>query len=431
MHTTAAPEAGSARRRAASWPWRGALVVFVGVVVVSGAFRLVLPGDLGANESTDLTTFYRPVAERLLDGDGLTTPDGAAALRYPPGYPVLLAAAFGPADALGVAHDTAATTLGLVAAGGAGVVLWALARRTFDTTVAGVAVALWSLHPVHLWLTKQPNSELPYELFLFASVLACTPTLQGRGTWRSTALAGALLGAATLVRPAGLALVVPLVVVLAVVDRGRPATVRAGSAGAALAAFVLVLAPWSAWASSQAGHPVLVADAVTVNVVEGLTLGADGPDEAGRVAAPDGARSLAIEAWRQQDRLQDGDELVGFLGDQLAERPGAVAQLVVVKAARSWYGTDTGRAEPLLAVGQAALLVAVAGGGWVAWRRGPTARRYVLLASGLVVASWATAVAVDSLLRHLVPASGLLFPLLAAGLVHVARKAPRATTSHT
>jgi hypothetical protein len=286
---------------------------------------------------------------------------------------------------------------------------------------------------VHLWLSKQPNSELPYEVLLYGAVLACTPALLGRSTWRSSAACGALLGAATLVRPSALALVLPFLVVLWAFDEGRPPSVRLRGAAALLGTFVLVLLPWTWWASAEAGHLVVSADAVSVNVAEGLSLGIDSEDEADRLVIPDGARGLAVDTWRDEDRLQDPDELRDHVLDQVRDQPGAAAQLLGVKLTRSWYGNEAGRWEGPLALLQMAVMTLTIVGGLRASRAGGAARRYVVLVSALVVSAWASTVLVHSLLRHQVPTLGLLVPLLALAVSSVlpARRAEKATSSHT
>lgn len=397
------------------------MVVFFAVVALTGAVRLLLPADVVANESTDLTTFYEPVADRLLDGEGLTTADGEPALRYPPGYPLLLAGAYQVGDLLDVGRSSAADAVTLLAAGFAAVLLWCIAGQVFDRTVAWVAVGLWTLHPLHLWLTKQPNSELPYEVLLYGAVLASTWALRGRPAPLVAGCAGGLLAAATLLRPAGLLLVLPMAAIWWTCTRGRARGDRVRTLASLVATFVLVLLPWTWWASAQAGHLVVGADATEVNVVEGLTLGAVDEAELEAVGAPVGARSLARDVQAREPALQEPSALRSYLWDQVRDRPADLALLVATKAARSWYGTDSGRGEPAVAVVQASWLLATIAGGVAAWRQGGTGRRYLALVAGLVLVTWATTVAVDSIVRLMLPTLGLAAPLVANLVVSVVR----------
>ncbi|HUP18904.1 MAG TPA: hypothetical protein VM778_03000, partial [Gemmatimonadota bacterium] len=55
----------------------------------------------GAAPSPDFQRAYLPVAERIVAGAGPTLEDGSPAVRYPPGYPALLAGGLAAGRALG------------------------------------------------------------------------------------------------------------------------------------------------------------------------------------------------------------------------------------------------------------------------------------------------------------------------------------------
>jgi hypothetical protein len=396
----------------------------VAVLLVSAAglaFRALLPADLAENTSSDVTTFHEPVARRLADGHGLTTPDGEPALRHPPGYPVLLAGAQTVSTAVGGSEDDASGAVAVLCAGAAGALLWLIGERAAGRRAAWVGVVAWALYPVQLWLAKQPNTELPYLVLLYGAVLvAIRAPLDRPVTWVRAAGVGGLVAAATLVRPAGLALIVPFVLLVWRWDATQPARVGAARAGTVAAAFLALLLPWSLWASQQAGHPVVVADAVGVNVVEGLSFGIDRADEADDLTAPAGVRQLAEASHAfEAGRPSDG-EVWAHVGDQATEEPAAFSQLVLLKAVRSWYGSESGRWEAGAALLQAAVLAAVSAGGVLLWRSGRIGRRYTALVTALVAVAWLTTVAVHSLLRHMVPVLGLGFPLLAVAALAAA-----------
>lgn len=381
-------------------------------------FRAVLPEDLAENTASDVTSFHEPVARRLAGGDGLTTPDGQPALRHPPGYPVLLAGAQTVSSAAGGSDDDAATAVAVVCAGLAGALLWLIGERAAGRRAAWVGVAAWALYPVQLWLAKQPNTELPYLVLLYGAVLvAISAPLDRPVTWARAAAVGALVGAATLVRPAGLVLVVPFALLAWRWDGAQRPRARAARAGAVAAAFVAVLLPWSLWASQQAGHPVAVADAAGVNVLEGLSFGIDGAEEADDLAAPAAVQDLARESHALEAERPSDSEVWAHVRDQAADEPVAFSQLVLLKSLRSWYGTESGRWEAGAALLQAAVLAAAAVGGVLLWRSGRMGRRYTALVAALVAGAWLTTVAVHSLLRHMVPVLGLGFPMLAVALL--------------
>lgn len=168
---------------------------------------------------------YRFLASSLARGDGYAYPDGPTAY-YPVGYPAVLGASV---KLLGDGLRSV-VALNLAAAAVAVAATYALARRTAGLShrrslaAAGVVALLPNL-VFHGAVAM--GETLFLALFVPALVLART----------RPAVAGVLLGAAVLVRPVAL----PVVVVLALLDRDRAGLRRTAlTAGVA----VLVLVPW-------------------------------------------------------------------------------------------------------------------------------------------------------------------------------------------
>jgi hypothetical protein len=139
-------------------------------------------------------------------------------------------------------------------------------RRTSDGAVAGLlAAAAVAFYPPLVTMTGDLLSEPVGTLALALSVLAFLWALQGASTWRF-ALAGALLGVATLVRADFLLL--PAILALLVRRRGPVL--------AMLAASLLVVAPWSAYISARAGQLTAVTTGDAPVLFIGTCLPCDG-----------------------------------------------------------------------------------------------------------------------------------------------------------
>ncbi len=401
---------------------RDILLLFVGQIVVLLAFRLALPADRSANESTDFALFYRPVAEHLADGDGLVVVPGVPALRYPPGYPLVLAATFEAGDAVGVGRDDVLTplTVGLTAV--AGVLLHLVTRRIFDRRHAWVSSVLWLAYPLTLWTTKQPNSEIPFMVVLYAAVLVFLPVIdEATAGSRRLVGAGALLGLGAVIRPAGLVLLPALVLVAWFRLNGAVAR-RALLCLALVGGFLVPVGLASAWMSSIGGTPVLLSDSPDLNVIDGLSLAVDSREDAESLPMPGDMRRLVIDAKEREDELGREGTLGSYLADAAREHPAALTELVLYKTARSWYGTETFRYEGVILAVQVVFLAFVTAGGVVAFRRGGSWRWYLVLAVAVTLASWISAVAALSIVRYLVPALGLLVPLAAVSVLAAAAK---------
>lgn len=399
------------------WPWRDLLAVLVLQVVVLVAFQLLLPAGLAENESTDFTLFYQPVAERLADGHGLEVAADRPALRYPPGYPTLLAGAFVAGDLLSVSRDTIVDVFPLIATVVAGLLLHLIARRVFGRRHAWAASVLWLAYPIMLWTAKQPNSELPYMVVLYAGVLVLVPLLVERSLrWPRALGAGALFGLAATVRPAGLFLIPAAATVVALRLGTRPRREHLRVLGfLALAAAPIFGA--TAWMSAGTGTVVVLSDANEVNLVEGMTFGVDSDREADALPMPEGLRDWVKETHDRETELGDSGRARAHLGSTARQEPLVLVELFGYKALRAWYGTETFRFEGLLAVIQVCWLVASLAGAWCCRRRAPGARWYLALTGALLAAAWVAAITVLSIARYLLPTLGLLAPLAAVATI--------------
>lgn len=156
------------------WPYGLVFAVSIGVTLLLWA---MLPADVRGNESSDYREFYAPVAERWLNGQGWTEPNGAVALRYPPGYPLLLAGVFTVTRGLQVSDAAGLAAVTLIGMGLTTALLFALARHFWPLWPSLAVAAVWTTYPCLLWLTKQPNTEIPFCVFFYAGFAGLLPAL--------------------------------------------------------------------------------------------------------------------------------------------------------------------------------------------------------------------------------------------------------------
>lgn len=129
--------------------------------------------------------------------------------------------------------------------------VYRLGRRLGGESVGLAAAAFLAFYPSHVAFSHLLWAET---LFLFLIVLAFERVLVFRDSeaWRDALLAGALLGAASLVRSMGIPFLLITAAWLLWTGGRRPRTF------ALVAAAVVVMAPWSLSASVRAGRWVLV-----------------------------------------------------------------------------------------------------------------------------------------------------------------------------
>jgi 4-amino-4-deoxy-L-arabinose transferase-like glycosyltransferase len=172
--------------------------------------------------------------------------------EHPPLFIVLLAAftLFGAGGIL--AQQLLLGVVGTVTV----VLVGLLGRRVAGDRAGLIAAAVAAVHPL-LWLADGAlMSESLYGPFVVAALLAAC-AYAGTRTAARAALVGALVGLAALTRGEAL-LLVPLLALATLVRAPLPGRVRLAHLGALVAAFAVVLAPWSIRNALTFDAPVLI-----------------------------------------------------------------------------------------------------------------------------------------------------------------------------
>lgn len=213
---------------------------------------------------------YRSIANKILAGKGLTL--AIKGWLPAPGYPYLLA---GFKWLMGSQQWIIAlqVLLSLVSIA----LVHAIGRRVAGPRVARIAMWLFALNPTLAWFTNTLWIETIYITCLLASSWAILVARNDPEDWSAAAGSGAVLGIAVLFR--GIATYLPPLYLLALLwpasaddDALDPAgwmeRLRAARRSVAgfLVAMVLIVAPWSTYASSRYGG-FMVSDATVGHVL--------------------------------------------------------------------------------------------------------------------------------------------------------------------
>ena len=290
---------------------RWSIAALVAITVLGGALRFDAAGDPGAYHSRDAIA-YSMIARGIVDNGtyGLLGGGGHGQqdpMHWPPGTPALFALAHA-IDRDSVTDDGAVTAaFPWQAAVGT---LTILATFALVVLVAGPAAALLAallvaLYPPLVAASGDLLSE-PLGALLLTAALAATVLTMRRPTRTAGAVAGLLLAATVLTR-ADL-LLVPLIALVAIA-----AVTRSPRAVApVLVALVVVLTPWTIFASSVTGHLVPLSSGGASNLWVGTYLPGDGSIFGSK-------RALAPEVKRLYPRLSD-------------HRPDQISQVHVIRA---------------------------------------------------------------------------------------------------
>jgi hypothetical protein len=277
--------------------------------------------------------YYDALARRLAHGDGYTWawPDGAVtfAAHYPVGYPAILALAY-------VGLGASVTVAGLVNAAIGSPAAVSAHRLLLGATTRGRAYAgavAIAIHPALVPYTSAIMTEGVTAALLVAAAAVAGRARASMSPWRALALAGLVLGVATLVRPQSL-LLAPLLGALAL----RPGSAARGRVLGAVLVTCATLAcclPWTARNCARMHRCALV----SVNGGWNLLIGAQ--TETGgwaEIRVPEGCRTVWDEA--QKDACFEHaarDAIAGDVGAWIARIPDKLAVTFDAFAAAPWY----------------------------------------------------------------------------------------------
>lgn len=398
-----------------SWP---IAVVFITSILVTLSFWVILPAHFQINEQSDYILFYEPVARNLLAGHGLALGDGTPAIRYPPGYSFLLAGLFGLSTLLKIHEEVVLSGFMLLSMGLTSVLVFRFAQCIWGVRPALICSLIWVTYPFALWLTKQPNSEAPFLVMFYAGIyLFWHGLLHKSRSWVVYFVCGLFVGLAMLIRPIALGVGLVMGAILWLVRREAPARLRLLLTSMILLGNLIAILPWEAWLYLNTNRLMVLSSGGVPSIRDGLTFAVTPKGYRQAIRIPQDVAALMQDIQdvrRHSDKMTSLGSVISVMIEKLRTQPLVVCKLLLLKASRSWYGTDSGRFETPIMLIQVVYLILVLWGTRAAWKQGGIAKYAVMGIWLIVLYFWAMTVSVLSILRYMVPAMGLLFVLTAA-----------------
>jgi 4-amino-4-deoxy-L-arabinose transferase-like glycosyltransferase len=389
--------------------WASAVGIFLASVAVTSLFWLALPAGMRPSQGSVYPAFYEPVARNILKGSGLVLPGGGPALRYPPGYPLLVAGALGTARLTGISESTILAVLALASAGVASTLIFLFSYDSWGMRGGWISGLLFATYPFLLWLTKQPNSESPFLVFLVGSVYAFWLGFShSKHAVLLFALSGALVGIAMLIRPIAVGVGFLLAGIVLCASQS-PLRRRLLLAFVLLVANLVVLLPWEGWAHGATGQWIPLSTGGVPSIRDGLTFSVENKGYRSQIPTSPDVLRLERDLAERLSPTTSFDALVRVIVQVSVDQPGTVAKLLLMKAARSWYATDSGTMETpalLLQAGYLSLFVASTA---LLWRRRVALRMLAVIVWLNVIYFWLITTTVLSIVRYMTPVLGLCF----------------------
>ena len=389
------------------------LVVLILSALISVVFLKALPDRFRQNEETDYFFSYEPIARNFMAGQGLSRDGEHLATEYPPGYSLILAAIYSGSNLLGVSEDAALSAFAVICMALVSMFVFLLARMFWGTLPALISALVWMTYPFGLWLTKQPNSELPFMVVLYGGFCLFWYALSRRLPARVYFLCGLIFGAAMLIRPIAMGVGLVLSVLVWFTRREMSRRTRGVMIAMLLVGSLIAILPWEAWVYHKTGQVIPLGSNGVKSMRDGLTFAAwsKGYREEGNTS-PDVLQVMENIRAHEEEISTFGD-FRSVMSREFRDHPVGMTKLLLLKLGRSWYGTDSKRMETPILLIQLAYLLLVGWGAWNAWKRGGKYRGLVIGVLLITVYFWGMTFLALSILRYLVPVVGLLFVLVA------------------
>ncbi|MCI0407657.1 MAG: glycosyltransferase family 39 protein, partial [Acidobacteria bacterium] len=388
---------------------RDGLLMTVAAALVSGSFLLFVVPRSPRPLPPDYLDHYSPLAHSLLDGKGYRNASGQPAVLYPPGYSLILAGLFYFSGATGMGEAAALGMFNVLCGMGIAVLLFCIGKSLFGRRVALIGTLIWIAYPLYVWLARFPCTELPFMLLFFTAVFFVL-----RGIVRKSSLeapsfaAGVLIGAASLIRPFAFLMSLPILPVLWHSSDRRDGVKRLIPCGLLLLGNFVAILPWEAWVYKESGMLIPLATSLRTSMLDGLSRLDTRPDLPGQVLPiPADVRTFLQDIARRSEELDSPAAIGSLLLRELRSIPWTVLKLLILKAVRALYATDSQRHERPVALLQVPYCLLALIGTGLAWKAGVHGRRFVGLLVPLVFYSWGMAILVLSTVRYMVPIEGL------------------------
>jgi 4-amino-4-deoxy-L-arabinose transferase-like glycosyltransferase len=386
-------------------------LVFGAAILATLLFWTVLPARYGINELTDYIGFHEPVARNIVAGHGLIVREGEPAILFPPGYPLLLAGIFKVSDLLNAPEQLLLSVFILISVGLTSVFVFDLAQSIWGPRPALVSALIWMTHPFALWLTKQPNTETPFMAVLFGGFYLFWDALRRKShSWSLYLLSGILIGFAMLIRPIALWVGVLMAAMLWMVGREMTVRLRLFLGAMVLLGNLVAILPWEAWIYFKMDRFVLLGTVGQGSLTRGLTFHAF--PENYRNVVSDKVSILLQDIERRSDQVRSFGGIISVWADEFRTRPLTLATVFALKAARSWFGTDSGQHEVLLVLIQIPYMALLLWASYRAWSRGGIARQLTLGIWLIVLYFWTMSTLGIAMVRYMIPPMGLLTVLV-------------------
>lgn len=311
------------------------LISFLGSLIFLFFFRYVGPPQHRVPGS-DYLFYYEPVANSILQGKGIPVKEDFA-IRYPPGYPIILSGIFGLSSLLGINRLGLVVIFNVIMTAVVSCLLFLITESIFSKRIALITSLLWLSYPFNLWFIKNPNTEVPFILLLYLGIWLYIFALKKRH-FGFIFLVGIILGFASLIRPISLFLPLLLALLIFLQLKGGPKRIKFWLVIILLMGYLIMILPWEGYVLSETGRLLPLSTGGPPSVAGGLIFALR--PGAGGDQATVSSDVMALMERAEAENLTTGAKIFHFFIQEMINRPISFLKLIKLKLIRSWYATS-------------------------------------------------------------------------------------------
>ena len=390
------------------------LLIFIFIIsILFSLIFLFLFKNIGPSEhsipGTDYLSFYEPVANDILQGKGIRVQESFA-IRYPPGYPIILSSVFWLSQLAGIDRLEMVVIFNVIITAIVCCFLFLLIEFIFNKKIALISVFLWATYPFNLWFIKNPNTEVPFILLFYSALLAYVLALR-KNYFKLLLLSGVFLGFASLVRPIALFLAVPLLFLIFFMAKLTPFRKKILLSIVFLIGYIVVISPWLIYVYLNTGRLLPLSTGGFSNIPAGLTFMVDKSKinngiQEGKMELPNDIVDL-IERSRAAN-ADDLGEITSFFWQETKRNPITLLKLIGIKIGRAWYATSEMWWEKQILILQLIYLLPAMAGIMIWFKKNKEKISYLFFLLVIVFYFWVATVLALSILRYMIPVMGLI-----------------------
>lgn len=410
-------------------PLIGSITLFIFAFALTQIIYFLLPASSRINESLDYNLFYYVIAERLSAGQPFDTAfwfssltdqakpvarsmQGEFVTHYPPGMPVLLSFLIKLAENFGLGPKPLIHFVFDVLYALSASIFFLFALQLTSSKYALLGGLVWASYPLNLWLTKQPNSEIPFLFFFLLSLLSLMRACNSNSL-RWAFITSVSLGLAINFRAAGILLPIVFCIILKLYDSGIKLQISSTLTLKAIAILVfvpyLLITPWEIKMYQNTGRFIPVASSA-----EDMSQNMDkffltpGPDK--KLIISNALRHNILDRNCGTTKEKFYKKICIIHNKNMAfNDKSAIANLEFYwhRFTRPFYGTFTKRHEMKVLTLNAFYLILIILGCWFAK---PEKRRQLsFMCVPIFLYFFSLSLVVIPVTRYMVPAFGILF----------------------